>query len=98
MRDLELQQLLSFINELLKAKRTNKVYDVIYLDFNKAFDSANHNKLLYKIRSFGITRTLLKWFAAHFQYVCVNNSFSEFLLVLSGVLQESILGPLFFVL
>ena len=50
-----LQQLLLFINELLEAKRTNKVSDVIYLDFKKAFDSVTHTKLLHKIRSFGIT-------------------------------------------
>ena len=97
-----LQQLLLFINELLEAKRTNKVSDVIYLDFKKAFDSVTHTKLLHKIRSFGITGTLFNWFVAYLsnrvQYVRVNNSLSEFLPVLSGVSQGSILGPLFFVL
>ena len=86
----------------MEAKRANKVSDVIYLDFKKAFDYVTHNKLLHKIGSFGITGTLFKWFEAylsnHFQYVCVNNSFSESLPVLSGVSQGSILGPLFFVL
>ena len=60
-----LQQLLLFINELLEAKRTNKVSDVIYLDFKKAFDSINHTKLLHKIRSFGITGTLFNWFVTY---------------------------------
>ena len=86
----------------LEAKRTGGVLDVIYLDFKKAFDSACHDKLLQKIRSFGITGALLNWFAAYLshrsQYVRVNISFSELLPVLSGVPQGSILGPLFFVL
>ena len=51
------QQLLLFINELLEVKRTNKVSDIIYLDFKKAFDSVTHTKLLHRIRSFGITGT-----------------------------------------
>ena len=97
-----LQQLLLFINELLEAKRTNKVSDVIYLDFKKAFNSVTHTRLLHKIRSFGITGTLFNCFVAYLsnrvQYVRVNNSLSEFLPVLSGVPQESILGQLFFVL
>ena len=92
----KLQQLLLFINEILEAKRANKVLDV---DFKKGFDSVTHNKLLHKIRSFSITGILFKWFEAYlsnrFQYVRVNNSFSELLLVLSGVPQGSILGPLF---
>ena len=97
-----LQQLLLFINELLEAKQTNKVSDVIYLDYRKAFDSVIHTKLLHKIQSFGITGTLFKWFEAYLsnraQYVRINNSFSELLPVLSGVPQGSIIVPLFFVL
>ena len=87
-----LQQLLLFINELLEAKRTNKVSDVIYLDFKKAFNSVTHTKLLHKIRSFGITGTLFNWFVAYLsnrvQYVQFNNSLSEFLPVLSGFPKE----------
>jgi len=53
------QQLLLFINELLEVKKANKMHVmIIYLDFKKAFDSINHNKLLRNIKSFGITGTL----------------------------------------
>ena len=41
-----LQQLLLFINEVLEAKQLNKVSDVIYSEFKKAFDSVIHLKLL----------------------------------------------------
>jgi len=72
------------------------------LDLKKAFDSVRHDKLLHKLRSFGITGVLLKWITANLshrsKYVRVNNSFSDTLLVLSEVPQGSILDPLFFVL
>ena len=97
-----LQQLLLFINELLDAKENNKMSDVIYLDFKKAFDSVSHCKLLLKLRSCGIAGKLFNWFKAYLtnrhQYVRINDSCSESLPVLSGVPQGSILGPLFFVL
>ena len=39
--------------------------DVVYLDFRKAFDSVPHSKLLSKLRSYGITGTLWRWFDAY---------------------------------
>ena len=97
-----LQQLLLFINELRIYWKGKEQTWCHHLDFKIAFDSVIHSKLPHKIRSFGISGTLFKWFVAYFsnpfQYIQVNNSFSEFLQVLSGVPQGSILGPLFFVL
>ena len=77
------------------------VADVIYLEFRKAFDSVSHIKLLLKFQSYGISGTLLQWYRAyltsHFQFVCVNNSSSDMVPVLSGV-PQGILGPLLFAL
>jgi len=56
-----LQQLLLFVNELLDAKRDNMTSDVVYLDFKKAFDTVSHQKLLLKLRSYGICGKLLDW-------------------------------------
>ena len=38
--------------------------DTIYLDFEKAFDKAPHQRLLYKLQCHGIIGSLLQWIAA----------------------------------
>lgn len=76
--------------------------DVVYIDFAKAFDSVVHSKLLYKLRAYGINGKLLIWIANflvnRFQSVKVGMSFSEFIRVVSGIPQGSVLGPLLFLL
>ena len=36
-------------------------FDIIYLDFKKAFDQVSHKRLAVKLESYGITSKLLKW-------------------------------------
>ena len=68
----------------------------------KAFDTVSHVHLLDKLASIDIVSDLWLWFRAYlanrFQYVSVNNQYSQLLPVESGVLQGSILGPLLFIL
>ena len=35
--------------------------DIIYLEFSRAFDSVPHNKLLYKLKSYGICNNVSNW-------------------------------------
>ena len=76
--------------------------DVIFLDFEKAFDSVPHDRLLLKLNQYGISGELLTWFSNfltnRYQRVVLEGCHSDLVLVRSGVPQGSILGPLLFLL
>ena len=73
-----------------------------YLDFSKAFDSVNHTLLIHKLQFFGINGNLLSWFNSYLnnriQRIVLDGHTPEWLPVLSGVPQGSILGSLLFIL
>ena len=83
-----------------KAYDMSSQTDIIFLDFKKAFDSVPHDELLLKLRKIGISGILWFWFRAYLESrkkcVCINGQFSDFLPVLSGIPQGSIIGPLLF--
>jgi ribonuclease P/MRP protein subunit RPP40 len=76
--------------------------DVLYLDFEKAFDRVPHQCLLVKLSHFGIREHLLKWIQAFLSnrtfHVKVADSISDERQVVSRVPQGSVLGPLLFVI
>ena len=71
-------------------------------DIKKCFDSIDHDLLLAKIQFYGIKGNTLKWFRSYLtnrnQIVKLNNEQSDKQMVMTGVPQGSILGPLLFVI
>ena len=73
--------------------------DTIYLDFAKAFDTVPHQRLLMKLRGYGIEGRILTWIEAFLtgrrQRVVVNDSLSSWADVTSGIPQGSFSGLCF---
>ena len=76
--------------------------DIIYTDFAKAFDSVPHQRLLEKVRNFGITGNVHNWMksflSARKQGVCVEAELSSWACAKIGIPQVSVLGPTLFII
>ena len=72
----------------------------VFLDISKAFDKVWHEGLVFKLKTYGISGTLLALIESYLsnrqQRVVVNGKTSAWSYISTGVPQESILGPLFF--
>ena len=95
----------AFINitELIKsALDQSKFACGIFVDFSKAFDTVDHNILLQKLSHYGIRGLSNKWFESYLtgrkQFVSIDNIDSQLKDVTYVVPQDSVLGPLLFLI
>ena len=97
-------QLLFITHKILKGFDANPSLDTcgIFLDISKIFDRVWHDGLIFKLRSYGISDSLLRLFnsflSERLQTVVLNGQASEWQKVLTGVPQGSILGTLLFLI
>ena len=88
------------ITELFNNINSNLYSGSLLLDFKKAFDTASHNILLFKLSHYGIRGSVLDPIRSYLnhrtQYVFIHNVSSDIAPLRIGVPQGSSLGPLLF--
>ena len=74
----------------------------VFLDFQKAFETVNHQILTGKLNHYGVRGLSLDWFTSYLKNRqkkgSIEGIFSDSLIVSNGVPQGSILGPLLFLI
>ena len=97
-----ISQLLVHAEQMIQAIENRKNLDSIYLDFQKAFDKADHFIILKRCHEKGIRGKIGTWLSDYLigrtQRVIANNMVSEEVIIGSGVPQGSVLGPLLFLI
>ena len=92
--------LISMIEKWRKSLDNKGYAGGVLMDLSKAFDCMNHELLLAKLHAYGFSKKSIKiinnYLKNRWQRVKINNSFSEWVELLLGIPQGSVLGPLLF--
>ena len=95
-------QLINTTEEISRHLNNGEQVDAVILDFEKAFDTVAHQRLLRKVEYYGIRGPvhgwLRSWLVGRTQCVVLDGETSENESVTSGVPQGTVLGPIMFLM
>lgn len=93
---------LVFTSYILESFESGCQVDTVFIDFEKAFDTVDHCRLITELARLGIGNPLLSWLQSYLnsrtQYVKVHGAFSNLSTISSGVPQGGHLSPHLFIL
>ena len=93
-------QLIEVLDDWTEQLDNRNAIDTIYLDFQKAFDTVPHQRLINKLQSYGRCGNILGWIrdfmANRKQKVVINGIGSHWTTVTSGIFQGSVLCLILF--
>ena len=94
------QCLLAMLEKWKRSVDNSKMFGALLTDLSKAFDCLDHELLIAKLNAYGFSLTALKlvhnYLSNRKQWTKTNSSCSSLLLIIFGVPQGLILGPLLF--
>ena len=92
--------LIKLVDRWRKCLDRSGVVGTILMDLSKAFDSLPHDLLIAKLEAYGFSnsasRLIFSYLSDRYQRVKIGSAFSEWLLIIAGIPQGSVLGPLLF--
>ena len=101
-KDYNPQYALTFLIETWKKclDGIDGIIGAVMMDLSKAFDTINHELLIAKLEAYGFSHDalhiVLDYLSDRWQRTKVNITFSDWIEILRGVPQGSVLGPLLF--
>ena len=93
---------LLLIDQVNSSSERNHFTLGIFIDLSKTFDTVDHKILISKLKNYGVRGKDLNWFESYFnnrkQFITYNNKYTSFETITCGIPQDSILGPLLFLI